>query len=205
MEKESTAGPHAAFFYGTLMAPTVMWRVIHGTAEPYDYEKKQTTSVPALLTGYERRKVKYRDYPAITQCKGGSVRGLLVTGLSDMNLRRLDTFEGDQYTREVVKVKVLRHLGPEERADESVGEGDEMVEAETYVWSSEDELESKEWDFEEFKREKIRRWNGIMDWDDEGFEDVDRQVAEEAARDPTGGRATNGAIGKELETMRAAV
>lgn len=201
----STAGPHAAFFYGTLMAPTVLWRVIHGTPNPHEFQKQQTTSSAALLAGYERRKVKYCDYPAITPCEGGNVRGLLVTGLKDMDLVHLDTFEGNQYTRQMVKVKVLKDLAADEKAAETASEEDKTVETETYVWSSRDALESKEWDFAEFQREKIHRWDGVMDWDDSGFDDVDRQVAEEAAKDPTGGRTANGAIGKELETMRSAV
>lgn len=201
----ATAGPHAAFFYGTLMAPTVMWRVIHGTTSPDQFQKQQTTQAPALLTGYERRKVKGCDYPAITPCEGGSVRGLLVTGLKDMDLLHLDTFEGDQYTRQDVKVKVLQDLGPDHKAEVAASPGDEMMDAQTYVWCSSVKLESEEWDFEEFRREKIHRWDGIMDWEDDGFDDVDRQVADEAAGDPTGGRATNGAIGKVLETMRSAV
>lgn len=133
------------------------------------------------------------------------MRGLLVTGLKDRDMIHLDTFEGDQYTRQEVKVKVLKNLAMDEKVDKVVGKEDERVEAETYVWTSKDELEKEEWDFEEFKREKMHRWDGVMDWDDSGFDDVDRQVAEEAANDPTGGRATNGKIGQELETMRSAV
>jgi hypothetical protein len=204
------AGSHTAFFYGTLMAPTVMWRVIHGTHKPEEWEKERTTTTPALLTGYERRKVWGCDYPAITNGEGATVRGTLVKGLTDMDLMRLDIFEGSQYERKKVKVRVLPELGLDENADEKASEGDEMVDAETYVWvAREDELEPKEWDFEEFKREKLHRWAGDMDWEDGGFEDVDREVAaaaeQEAAKDPTGGRMVNGAIGKELETLHAAV
>lgn len=198
----STPGSHVAFFYGTLMAPSVLYRVIYGNAKPTDSEKRQTTSVPALLDGFQRRKVSECDYPAITACEGGSVRGLLVTGLTSKHLANLDTFEGLQYEREVVKVKVLSD-------EEGENSGEEMVEAETYVWCMKEcegeGLEEEEWDFEEFQREKIHRWDGVMDWEDDGFDDVDRKVAEEEANDATGGRAVNGRIGKELETLRSAV
>jgi hypothetical protein len=209
----ATPGPHTAFFYGTLMAPSVLYRVIYGNPQPLDYQKQQTSSAPALLEGYERRKVQGCDYPAITACGGGCVRGLLVKGLRDMDLVHLDTFEGSQYTREVVKVRVLREGEKEEKGGENaeakadeVGSESELVEAQTYVWSEGTEwLEEEEWDFEEFRREKLLRWAGVMDWEDDGFEDVDRQVEEENAKDPTGGRAANGAIGKELQNMRSAV
>ena len=209
----ATPGPHSAFFYGTLMAPSVLYRVIYGNPQPMEYQKQQTSSAPALLEGYERRKVQACDYPAITTCEGGCVRGLLVTGLRDMDLKHLDTFEGCQYTREVVKVRVLREGEEDEKnggekgakADQVGSEG-ELVEAQTYVWSEDVKyLEEEEWDFEEFRREKLHWWDGVMDWEDSGFDDVDRQVEEEKAQDPTGGRAANGAIGKELESMRSAV
>jgi gamma-glutamylcyclotransferase (GGCT)/AIG2-like uncharacterized protein YtfP len=201
----TTPGPHTAFFYGTLMAPSVLYRVIYGNPKPTPAQIRQTTSTSALLDGYQRRKVRGCDYPAITTSEGGSVRGLLVTGLTDEHLDRLDTFEGFQYEREVVRVRVLREGDDGE---------EEIVEAETYVWDVEEGegeeggLEGEEWDFEEFQREKIHRWDGVLDWEDSGFEDVDRMVAEmkEAAKnDPTGGRAVNGKIGKELETLRSAV
>jgi hypothetical protein len=193
-------GPHAAFFYGTLMAPTVLYRVIYLNPQPAEPQKRQTKSVPALLADYQRRKVKGCDYPAITACEGRSVKGLLVTGLRDEDLVHLDTFEGFQYEREVVRVKVLK----DEKGKD--GGAAEMIEAETYVWSAEEDgLEAKEWDFEEFQREKIHRWNGVMDWEDSGFDDVDRLVAEEGRPDPTGGRRASGTIGKALETLRSAV
>lgn len=40
-------------------------------------------------------------------------------------------------------------------------EGQEVVEAETYVWiAGEARLEEREWDFAEFQREKMRFWVG---------------------------------------------
>ena len=86
------------------------------------------------------------------------MRGTFVTGLTDGDIRRLDYFEGSQYDRCEVKVRLLTHVG-----DES-GEGNiegEEVEAETYVWRDDERyLEDGEWDFALFRRERMRNWVG---------------------------------------------
>lgn len=67
-------------------------------------------------------------------------------------------FEGDEYSREKVKVKVLKEVG-NERGEGNI-EGEE-VEAETYIWiAGEERLEDSEWDFAEFQKEKMRYWVG---------------------------------------------
>lgn len=72
-------------------------------------------------------------------------------GLTAADQWRLDIFEGGEYER--VKVR-LRPLDPN-------GEQGCEVEAETYVWiAPKEDLEQSEWDFEEFRREKISRWVG---------------------------------------------
>lgn len=120
-------------------------------------------------------------------------------------------------------VKLLRSdLGLTSPVDES--KLDEYVVgerlAETYVWvAPKEELEREEWDFEEFRREKMWAWvgetaNGNGDGDggqkviiekDAGFGDVDRAVEEEkksGKRDGTGGRGVNGGITRELEKVQ---
>ena len=194
----------------------------------------------ALLQDYRRHRVLDADYPAILPEKGGSVRGTVVSGLTGGDRWRLDVFEGDQYERRKVSVRVLRGVGLDEAADldenagwmgEDVGEEErgETVDAETYVWiTAREELEAEEWDFELFKREKMRAWMGDgASWSeedmqrvngvevDEGFADVDRAVAEEEGRrkenangnghvkDPTGGRGVGGHITKQLKEAQA--
>lgn len=199
------------------MAPPVLYRVIYGSTNPEPWQKSLTTVRPALLQGYRRHKVRLADYPGIlpvpTQTAGGgvaSVRGSLVTGLTEGDIWRLDIFEGSQYTRDKVRVKVLKDtalnaaVDEENLADHVEGE----LEAETYVWCDpREDLEEEEWDFGEFVREKMWAWvgegadEGATDVDG-GFADVDRAV-EQKKNDPTGGRGMNGAITKELE--RAAV
>lgn len=204
------------------MAPPVLHRVIHGSTKPERWQKDLITVRPALLQNYRRHKVKHCDYPGILPVNSSgsnassstitaSVRGTLVTGLTDGDIWRLDIFEGDQYTRQVVKVKLLSDsTALDATVDESNLESlivDE-VDAETYVWCApREELEEEEWDFEEFKREKMWAWVGEggsgLDGDgavdvDSGFADVDRAV-KEGGPDGTGGRGVNGAITRELE------
>lgn len=151
----------SAFFYGTLMAPKVMHRVCHGSMSDDNpvYTQSNLKSTPAILHGHRRHRVQCADYPAILPTQDEStVRGTYVTGLTDADLWRLDIFEGDEYERQVVKVKLLDVVGAAD--GEGNVEGDE-VEAETYVWiAGEDRLEEAEWDFAEFEREKMKFWDG---------------------------------------------
>ena len=201
-------GDRIAFFYGTLMAPPVLFRVINAVVE-VDPEQhpaiKHLTIRPALLKQHKRHRVIDFDYPAILPEEGNTVRGNVVSGLTDGDLWRLDIFEGDQYTRQKVKVQVLHGVKLDEAAHlsntddekrtsrqengycepndtaEQEDEGEE-VEAETYIWTAPKEyLDPQEWDFEEFKREKMKAWTGQGGWPeeeaDEGFADVDNAVA----------------------------
>ena len=75
-----------------------------------------------------------------------------MTGLTDADLWRLDIFEGDEYERVKVRCRLLVD------GNDDVGE---EVEVETYVWiAGEERLEAQEWDFEEFRREKMKFWAG---------------------------------------------
>ncbi|KIW29735.1 uncharacterized protein PV07_05524 [Cladophialophora immunda] len=217
-------GEYTAFFYGTLMAPGVLHRVIHGTHTPESWQKDLITVRPAMLQNYRRHRVRHADYPAIIPHSGSRVRGSLVTGLTQGDIYRLDIFEGSQYKRDVVKAHVLKDVELDQAAPEQDGDDpevlEEIVEAQTYVWlEGEETLEPEEWDFEAFKRDKMRAWMGIVEDDDveidEGFADVDRAVAEEDSRrtqdkaaekglntarhDPMGGRGANGHITQQLK------
>jgi len=211
------------------MAPGVLHRVIHGTPNPLPWQKNLLTIRPALLQSYRRHRVRHADYPAILPHTGSTVRGTLVTGLTEGDIYRLDIFEGSQYSRETVTVQILGHdLGLDESvADEKTAElvvGE--AQAQTYVWAeSMHGLEEQEWDFEVFKKEKMRAWMGMAEDGedaggvevDEGFADVDRAVLEEqeslrqgegggdpekqakTTHDPMGGRGVNGHITQQLE------
>ena len=88
-----------------------------------------------------------------------SVLGTIVTGLSDADVFRLDLFEGDQYDRKQVKAFLLES---EAKPDGKVQPMSGGVEVMTYVFKTKyrDALEDGEWDFEEFRREKLGFWIG---------------------------------------------
>lgn len=166
------------------MAREVLHRVCHGTSNPNPRQHLAFTVTPAILHSHCRHRVKQADYPGMIAEAGHSVRGTYVTGLNDLDIVRLDYFEGAEYERRPVKVVLLRE-------DESEGE---VVATSTYIYTAgEQRLEKREWDFEEFKREKMRgRWSD----DGEEFEGVN----EAGAHDPTGGRAFGGDMDKVLRT-----
>ncbi|PYH69280.1 gamma-glutamylcyclotransferase family protein [Aspergillus vadensis CBS 113365] len=185
-------GDHVLFFYGTLMAPPILHRVTHGHATPEPWQKALLTIKPAILHGYRRHRVLYADYPGIipttlsssssgavdggdTAAAGGeaSVLGTVVWGLTDGDVYRLDRFEGNEYEKRVVRVRVLENhhqtegdnreiqevLGAAETEGSSETKEGEEVEAVTYVWTAgKERLEDAEWDFEAFKRDKMAWW-----------------------------------------------
>ncbi|PWY79659.1 hypothetical protein BO70DRAFT_429866 [Aspergillus heteromorphus CBS 117.55] len=89
-------GDHVLFFYGTLMAPPVLHRVIHGPQPPAKWQVDSLTIRPALLPNYRRHRVREADYPGIVATGKGesSVLGMVVAGLTDGDVHRLDMFEG---------------------------------------------------------------------------------------------------------------
>jgi hypothetical protein len=242
-------GDRTLFFYGTLMSPQVLYRVIYGThnATPLEHPAMQhLTFRPALLHAHRRHRVAGADYPAViptpktpTSC----VRGTLVTNLTEGDVYRLDIFEGDAYTRQEIIVEVLEDVALDEAAPlpspSSISKHDDQqqtpgaktaktAKAQTYIWTAPaTELEAQEWDFEDFKKHKMRAWMGLPSSPedsnpnsfhpsdssssyqtndghnsrqvevDDGFADVDRAVAA-MQKDPTGGRGVNGHIGRAL-------
>ncbi|KAI9658616.1 MAG: hypothetical protein M1821_002176 [Bathelium mastoideum] len=188
---------HNAFFYGTLMVPGILNRVIQNPA--ISIPSSRTATTPALLAAFRRHRVRHADYPAILPSPDDSacVRGTLVSGLSDADMIRLDRFEGTEYKRQVVEVQILS--SDEESSNNNQFGGKAMVQAETYVWiAGKHQLEEREWDFEEFRREKMGRWLGRHSTE---YRDVEKQTqtSGDDNADPTRGRGPDGAIGKALE------
>ncbi|KAG0155679.1 hypothetical protein PDIDSM_2852 [Penicillium digitatum] len=130
-------GDHVLFFYGTLMAPQILHKVIHGQENPEPWQKAMLRFQPAILHGYRRHRVQNADYPGIVAVPdlapetekpaapnisaGTSVVGTLVSGLTDGDVHRLDRFEGSEYEKRPVIVRTLREV----RGGDSshVGEG----------------------------------------------------------------------------------
>ncbi len=91
---------------------------------------------------------------------------MYVTGLTDANMAKLDQFEGSEYERKTVKARLLSKVGNDK------GEGNvegEEVECEVYVFIAPKHLEDREWDFQEFRTQKMKLWSRA----DYGFEDTD--------------------------------
>lgn len=149
------------------MAPEVFFTVCYRNS-PIDVKvlKSLHEFKPALLHGYCRRRVRHADYPGITPDPSHEVRGTLVTGLTSANIYHLDHFEGSEYTREKVKVKLLTKIGDDKGKGNVEGE---ELETDVYVFKFPDDLEDREWDFHEFRTQKMKRWTR----EDYGFDDSD--------------------------------
>jgi gamma-glutamylcyclotransferase (GGCT)/AIG2-like uncharacterized protein YtfP len=83
------------FVYGTLMFPEVWLRIAVG---------RRHDAQPALLSGFERYRVKGGDFPVIVP--GGDrsrVSGIVYYDVAD-SIARLDNFESELYVREEVEV-----------------------------------------------------------------------------------------------------
>lgn len=184
------------------MAPQMLHRVIHGSPDPEPWQKALIRFQPALLHGYRRHRVRGADYPGIipeTETETNSksefkspdsvpgstsetaVLGVLISGLTEGDIYRLDQYEGSEYVKETVKVRTLRAVaqeGVKEEAESNCAserqlqdmlnaagshvadEGEEVMAA-TYVWiAGKERLEEMEWDFETFKRDKLAWWIG---------------------------------------------
>lgn len=184
------------------MAPAILHRIIHGQPTPEPWQKELLTTRPALLPGYRRYRVKHADYPAILpsdshrqqSSEPGSgespsvVLGVVVTGLTEGDVYRLDNFEGSEYTKKSVTVRVVKSPdnnsgggGSSSNDDAALQHGldktaqladarddvrddveVEEVTATTYVWTdAESALDlNSEWDFESFKKDKLQWWIG---------------------------------------------
>ena len=129
------------------------------TSRPDISHRQRLTIKPAILHSYCRHQVANADYPGIIPQEGKSVLGTCVTGLTDRNIRNLDIFEGNQYRREKVKVKLLEGV----KIMELGGTESKEVEAETYVFIAKNGLVPVEWDFHEFVREKLWRWADLSE------------------------------------------
>ncbi|CZT49262.1 related to disease resistance protein aig2 [Rhynchosporium secalis] len=195
-------GDNSAFFYGTLMAREVLYRCIYGDEKLTPVTKilaAQLTHYPAILHDHSRQKILGADYPGVVSEKGRSVRGIYVTGLTDGDIWRLDIFEGEEYTRTKVAVNLLIKDGEKEV------EGEEKA-TETYIYTQADvSLEKVEWDYEEFRREKMWRWANTS----EEYAEVDAATATagHGDHDPTGGRGKFASAAEEdkKEILESAV
>jgi gamma-glutamylcyclotransferase (GGCT)/AIG2-like uncharacterized protein YtfP len=136
------------FLYGTLMATPLLAWLLTGNRE------NQDMIVPlrqkASLQHYHRGSVLGKDYPALVKgTENDLVEGLIFFPRNMDDRRKLNNFEGEQYTTEPVKV---------------VLESGEQIEASTYIWSGEkDEVMATDWDFKEFESSRLADWLDLFD------------------------------------------
>ncbi|KAF8149898.1 hypothetical protein B0H34DRAFT_666397 [Crassisporium funariophilum] len=187
---------HKAFFYGTLMHPKILKRVIYN-------DGSHLRLCPAVLLGHTRHEVKYADYPGVVPCtRGGrllenspldqeekSVRGTLVIGLTKHDISSLDIFEGSEYTREKVQVHPLgpftslsntsidlKELVPAHPPPlPSPSEMLNAIEAETYIYNDERDLKAELWSFDDFVTKNAWKWHGKEADNNEDITEVDRR------------------------------
>ena len=126
------------------MVPDVFYSVCYGTKDVPDAIAKLHTFNPAILGCYCRRRVKYADYPGITEDKDHNVFGTYTTGLTRANMAKLDHFEGSEYVRKTVTVKLLEKVGDLDGEGSKLVEGEERT-AEVYVYLHKRNLQAEEW------------------------------------------------------------
>jgi gamma-glutamylcyclotransferase (GGCT)/AIG2-like uncharacterized protein YtfP len=82
------------FTYGSLMCSDIMFQVAGCRAD----------FVSATLKGFKRSTVRGEEYPGIVAHPGAEVKGVLYLRLPPQAIKRLDIFEGEQYSRSDVQI-----------------------------------------------------------------------------------------------------
>lgn len=124
---------HPLFCYGTLCADEVM-RAVTG---------KTFAGQKAWLSGYQIRRVSGTEYPGIVTAEGEAVPGVLYAKVDDKSLRVLDAFEGEEYERNKVVVRL---------------DSGEEVEAFAYCIRPQfrSHLSAEPWDFAHFMQTELQ-------------------------------------------------
>lgn len=88
---------HDLFAYGTLMVREVFDRVAGG----------HWSALPARIDNYAAYKVNGTHYPALVPKVGESQPGTFLTGIDTTTLLRLDAYEGQEFKRSLLPVRVF--------------------------------------------------------------------------------------------------
>ncbi|KAJ3753530.1 hypothetical protein EV360DRAFT_53325 [Lentinula raphanica] len=188
---------YSSFFYGTLMHPKILKRVIGNDASHLQI-------APAVLFEHTRHKVKSADYPGVVPYhKGRSlfsreltheercVRGTLVTGLTSQDMSCLDYFEGDEYSRSNIEIHPLQSLVDISDYNATLDEATLVpvdpppipsasdllpaTPAQTYIYNNLDNLEADLWSFDDFVRNNAWKWYGSASYTNPDITEVDRR------------------------------
>lgn len=150
------------------MVPEVLQRVIGRALEGIHVEE-------AILENHTRHHVKHADYPAVVRASVGAailgreltedercVRGCLVWGLTKSDVSFLDEFEGDEYVRKQVPLRLLS--------------SNDLVKGEVYLYAASiSRLSPSLWSLSDFMRDKAARWIGTEGAEE--YAEVDRRRA----------------------------
>ncbi|KIO28353.1 hypothetical protein M407DRAFT_243035 [Tulasnella calospora MUT 4182] len=180
---------NTAFFYGTLMHPKILKRVI-------THEGAELEVAAAILFDHTRFHVKYCDYPAVISSDIASqvigdgtladddkaVRGVAVKGLTSKDIELLDVFEGDEYSRDEVFCAPITEFNRLSAVDTQQllaksgtlpSPSSATVPTFVYKWKAPaTRLSSEIWNYNRFLEENVWRW-------------LDREPTDEEQRDMT--------------------
>ncbi|KAG0341726.1 hypothetical protein BG004_005932 [Podila humilis] len=154
---------HPCFFYGSLMAPAILGRIT---------QPGPTTTlhrVKAVIEGYVRHPYHNEPYPGMisSEDKTKTVEGILVFGHNAIEVSRLDRFEGSEYTRELLPVKILGSVpasfipGNSHLDNKLLSlEAGAIVLSNVYLFTAPARKldQTREWDYEKFKNEQMIQW-----------------------------------------------
>ncbi|KAG0376361.1 hypothetical protein BGX24_007854 [Mortierella sp. AD032] len=150
--------PYPCFFYGSLMST----RVLNSVTRPGP--EANLFSVPATIQGYVRYPYHNEPYPGMIASEDTTqaVEGLLVFGHTLMDRFRLDQFEGSEYTREILPVKLHSPVPAAFNimdGKKPLQAGD-VVQCYVYVFTGPHAHldQSRPWDYEAFRREHLDVW-----------------------------------------------
>lgn len=104
---------------------------------------------PAYLSGFRRHPVIGHAFPGLipSATEGDAItKGVLYSELTDSELKRLDWFEDEEYTRTDVQVRL--------------DAGDKFVSTQVYVWSNSlSELDTTRlWEYEDFRKDALQNY-----------------------------------------------
>lgn len=136
------------FLYGTLMAAPLLALIVTGNQSNHDFIAPLLKK--AILHQYRRSSVLGKDYPALVKgAENDIVKGLVFYPRNIDDRRKINNFEGENYSLETVKVAL---------------ESGEQVEASSYIWAGEhSELSNTNWDFTEFELHRLSDWLDLFE------------------------------------------
>ncbi|CBQ69802.1 conserved hypothetical protein [Sporisorium reilianum SRZ2] len=209
-QKQEARKGKSLFFYGTLVHPKILARVIGNDGAHLEVQN-------GVLDGARLHHVKGEEYPGLVHVESAAgsinaVKGTLVRGLTPADLRCLDAFEGDEYERRPVTIIPDASSPAEPNSTRIANAGtaplhailsgltkarieslcaaaseEAKVEAEVYTWTAgRDKLEERIWEFDVFAQTHAANWVGEGEVEHEHeYQVVDRVRSDQLTSTPT--------------------